>query len=134
MSISDEEKQQIIERLRLEQQLRTELQTSDEEEKTPSRFKWLESKFGILIVGAIVSGILVPVFQYTQETIKWKRQNRYENVKYNLGMMREGMKEFVFVHEFVAEAYERARPFIENPTLSQKEFDTYYQQQLDMQS
>jgi hypothetical protein len=133
MSITPEEKDQIIERLRLESDLRKELQ-GEQEPKKRSRFAWVESKIGILIVGALVSGILVPIFQYTQETIKWRRQNRYENVKYRVGMMREGIKEFVFVHEFIAEAYEQARPLVENPVISQKDIDDYNQKQFELQS
>ena len=133
MSITPEEKDQIIERLRLESDLRKELQ-GEQEPKKRSRFAWVESKIGILIVGALVSGILVPIFQYTQETIKWRRQNRYENVKYRVGMMREGIKEFVFVHEFIAEAYEQARPLVENPVIGQKDIDDYNQKQFELQS
>jgi len=133
MSMSPEEKNRIIERLRLESDLRKELQ-SEQEPKKRSRFAWVESKLGILIVGALVSGVLVPIFQYTQETIKWRRQNRYENVKYRVGIMRDGIKEFVFVHEFNAEAYELARPLLENPVISQKDVDDYNQQQFELQS
>src|SRR5262249_23018184 len=62
------------------------------------------------------------------------RQNRYENVKYRVGVMREGIKEFVFVHEFIAEAYEHARPLLETSTVSQKEIDDYNRQQFELQS
>lgn len=133
MTLTDGDKERIIERLQLERDIRNQLQAA-EEPKKKSRFAWVDSKVGILILGAIVSGVLVPIFQYTQETIKWKRQNRYENVKFRLGMMREGMKEFVFVHEFIAEAYEHARPLVENPIVTQKDVDLYYQQQLELQS
>jgi len=133
MSITPEDKNQIIERLRLESELRKELQSEQAPQKR-SRFAWLESKIGILFVGALVSGILVPIFQYTQETIKWKRQNRYENVKYRVGVMRDALKEFVFVHEFIAEAYEQARPLVENPIVTQKDIDDYNRQQFELQT
>lgn len=133
MPLTSEEKNQIIERLRFESDLRKELQ-GEQEPKKRSRFAWVESKIGILLVGALVSGILVPVFQYTQEKIKWKRQNRYENVKYRVGMMRDALKEFVFVHEFIAQAYEQARPLVENPVITQKDIDDYNQQQFALQS
>jgi hypothetical protein len=108
--------------------------SSSEAEQASSQSRWYESKIGLLLIGSVLSGILVPLFQYTQETIKWKRQNRYENVKYQLGMMRDGMKEFVMIHAFNAEAYERIRPFAENTTVNAKDFETYASQHLDMQN
>src|ERR1051325_11030873 len=97
--------------------------SSSQAEQASSKSRWYESKIGLLLIGSVLSGILVPIFQYTQETIKWKRQNRYENVKYRLGMMRDGMKEFVYVHAFNAEAYERIRPFADNPKVVKQDFD-----------
>jgi hypothetical protein len=132
--LSQEEKDKIIERIQFETEVRKEVQSAGTEEKKPAKHAWLESKLILLLVGSLLSGILVPLFQYTQETIKWKRQNRYENVKFRLGMMRDGMKEFVYVHAFNAEAYERIRPFVDNPNVERKDFDSYNTQHIEMQN
>src|SRR6185295_1522004 len=101
--LTDEEKNKIIERVQFEAQIRKDIQAASRDDDKPTKARWLDSKMALLLIGSVLSGVLVPLFQYTQETIKWKRQNRYENVKYRLGMMRDGMKEFVFVHAFNAE-------------------------------
>jgi hypothetical protein len=132
--LSEEEKNRIIERVQFETQIRKDVQAASASDEKPARSRWLDSKVGLLLIGSLLSGVLVPLFQYTQETIKWRRQNRYENVKYRLGMMRDGMKEFVFVHAFNAEAYERIRPFAENKVVDKKEFDSYYSQHIEMQN
>ncbi len=132
--LSEEEKNRIVERVQFETQVRKEVQSAGKDEQKPAKYAWLETKLGLLLIGSLLSGILVPLFQYTQETIKWKRQNRYENVKYRLGMMREGMKEFVYVHAFNAEAYERIRPFVDNPNVEKKDFDNYSSQHIEMQN
>ena len=130
--LTEEQKAVIIERLQFEKQIRKELQDSSED-KQP-KFGWLQSKLGLLLMGGLLTGILVPMFQYTQETVNWKRQNRFENTKYRLTMMRDGLKEFVFAHAYVAEAYERARPFLDDPTVTKKDFELYKSQKLDMQN
>jgi len=132
--LSEEEKNRIVERLQFETRIRKEIQAASASEERPAKARWLDSKLGLLLIASLLSGVLVPLFQYTQETIKWRRQNRYENVKYRLGMMRDGMKEFVFVHAFNAEAYERIRPFAENKVVDKKDFDTYYSQHIEMQN
>lgn len=130
--ISDEEKARIVERVQFENQIRKELAGDEKKEPKRSRWLWLESKLGLLIIAALISGILVPLFQFTQETIKWTRQNRYDNVKYRLEMIRNGMKELTLVHAFVAEAYERTRSFINSETLENKAIDSYRNQMVEM--
>ena len=132
--LNEEEKNQIVERVQFETRIRKEIQAASASEERPARPRWFDSKLGLLLIGSLLSGVLVPLFQYTQETIRWRRQNRYENVKFRLGMMRDGMKEFVFVHAFNAEAYERIRPFAENKTVDKKEFDSYSTQHIEMQN
>ncbi|HET6670519.1 MAG TPA: hypothetical protein VFH15_09825 [Pyrinomonadaceae bacterium] len=132
--LTEEEKNRIVERVQFEAQIRKDIQPAATDDNKPSKLRWLDSKLGILLIGSLLTGVLVPVFQYTQETIKWKRQNRYENVKYRLGMMRDGMKEFVFVHAFNAEAYERIRPFAESQVVQKKDFETYFSQHVEMQN
>jgi hypothetical protein len=130
--ISDEEKAKIVERIQFETQIRNDLAKSEKEQSKAIRWSWLESKLGILLIGALISGILVPLFQFTQEKIKWTRQNRYENMKYRLEMVRNGIKELTFIHAFVAEAYERTRPFVNNETPDAKMLKSYQSQIIEM--
>lgn len=131
--ISDEEKARILERVRLENQIKKEITDSEEKEGKKTKWSFLQSKLGLLVIGSFITGILVPLFQFTQETIKWTRQNRYDNVKHHLEMIRSGMKELTAVQPFVAEAYERARPLIESKMDDQKRLDQYRIEIADMQ-
>lgn len=105
--ISDEDRAKIVERIKAENEIRKELAESEGGKK--NRCSWLESKFSLLIIGAILTGVLIPTFQATQETIKWSRQNRYDNLKYRLDSARSAMKELTITHAFVAEAFERVK-------------------------
>ncbi|MEQ1558164.1 MAG: hypothetical protein ABL933_04405 [Methyloglobulus sp.] len=105
--ISNEDRAKIVERIRAENEIRKELAESEDGKK--NRCSWLESKFSLLIIGAILTGVLIPTFQATQETIKWSRQNRYDNLKYRLDSARVAMKELTITHAFVAEAFERVK-------------------------
>jgi len=96
--LSDEEKQQIIEKLAFEKEVRGSLQKTDNGTSPPGSFAWLESKLGLLLIGALLSGVLIPTFQCTQETFKWTRQNFYDNIKFQLSIIREGLKEFILIH------------------------------------
>lgn len=132
--ISDEEKARIISQVRFENLIRKELEKEKKEEATPSRWSWLQSKLGLLLIGALISGFLVPLFQYTYETIKWTRQNRYDNLKYRLEMLRNGIKEMTLVQSFVAEAYERTRPLLKSKTLDPETVEVYRSKMMEMQN
>lgn len=127
--LSDEERERIVERLRVEAQLRKQL-SGEEDKRKPSRWGWLESKLGLLILGAIVSGLLVPFLQKTQEDIKWVRQNRYDNLKYRVESVRAAIKELTLTHTFVAEAVERAH--VEGEPRSRADTDAYKKQLVEM--
>ena len=104
--LTEEEKREITERLRAELQIRSELQPPP---PAPPKHAWLQSPLSLLVAGFILTGVLVPLLQFSQETIKWRRANRYENTKYRLTMMRECLKEFVYLWALTAEAYQRSQ-------------------------
>jgi hypothetical protein len=106
--ISDEDRVKIAERIRAENEIRKELAESEADKKA-SRWSWIENKLSLMVIGAILTGILVPTFQATQESIKWARQNQYDNLKYRIEAARSAMKELTITHAFVAEAFERLR-------------------------
>jgi hypothetical protein len=130
--ISDEEKARIISQVRFENLIRKELKNEEQKETKPTRWSWLHSKLGLLLIGALISGFLVPLFQYTYETIKWTRQNRYDNIKYRLEMVRSGIKEMALVQSFIAEAYERTRPLFKSKVLDPKTVNLYRSKMIEM--
>jgi len=79
--------------------------------------RWIDAKASFLegqakgltqashvLIGSLVTGLLVPVFQYTQQTFSWRRQNHYDNSKYRLPMMRDCLREFVSLSAYSGEA------------------------------
>lgn len=128
--LSDEEKQNIIQRVHFEQEVKSGLaQTS-----RSKRFAWINSKVSLLIIGAIITGILVPQFQSIQQSLEWKRQNRYDTVNFRLGKMREGLREFVYLSKFSSEAYERIQPFMSAKTVTVEEYKDFMQQFIELQN
>ena len=78
--------------------------------------------------------MLIPIFQTTQETIKWTRQNRYDILKYRLESARSAMKELALTHAFMAEAFERKRAFQSDKLLTEKAREDYRTQGVEMQN
>ena len=55
------------------------IQKKDGREKNePTKESWVNSKIGLLVIGALLSGIIVPTFQYSQKFFEWKRANQYQ--------------------------------------------------------
>ncbi len=105
---TEEIKKDILARLQIEREVREQLarQQSESAPARKSSWAWLESRFGLLLIGAILSGVLVPTFQFTQEQIKWHRQNRYDSLERQLGSIRESLKQFIAVQALSAELYD----------------------------
>lgn len=105
---NEQVKNEILMRLEIEREVRKQLDQGREEEAAPAkgRWKWLESKLALLIIGSLITGILVPTFQYTQEKFKWHRQNRYDNLERQLASIRESLKQFIAVQAMSAELYD----------------------------
>ena len=74
---SEEIGKEVAVRLEIERQVREQLRNSENRgaAQNKSRWAWLDSKLALLIIGAVISGVLVPRFQFTQEKIDWQRQN-----------------------------------------------------------
>lgn len=111
-------KNEILAKLEIEREVREQLgcQKSDQDVLTKKGpWAWLDSKLGLLLIGAIISGVLVPTFQFTQEEIKWRRQNRYDNLERQLGSMRESLKQFITVQALSAELYDLGLAVLDKP-------------------
>lgn len=131
--MSDDDRERIVDRLRLESEVRKQLESEAVGIKK-DRWAWMESKLGLLLIGAVLTGILIPLFQATQETIRWTRQNRYDNLKYRLESTRSAMRELTLTHTFVAEAYERTKAVVGKSSTTKEKQANYESQVLEMQN
>jgi hypothetical protein len=112
-------KNEILIRLEIEREVRRQLDQSRDLNAGPkkSAWVWLESKLALLIIGAVLSGVLVPTFQFTQEKIKWHKQNRYDSLERQLGSIRESLKQFIAVQALSAELYDLGLRIIDTRTV-----------------
>ena len=118
---TEEIKAQILTKLQIEREVREQLERQQGDQNAPLKkrpWAWLESRFGLLVIGAIVSGILVPIFQYTQEAIKWQKQNRYSSLERQQGSMRESLKQFIAVQALSAELYDLGLAIMDAPSMT----------------
>lgn len=105
---SDKIGKEVAVRLEIERQVREQLPNLEDQgaAQKRSRWAWLDSKLALLIIGAVISGVLIPRFQFTQEKINWQRQNRYNTVERQLGSIRDSLKQFIAVQGISAELYD----------------------------
>jgi len=116
---TDQIRNEVLTRLEVEREVREQLARQHGEPGAStgkSRWAWLDSKLGLLLIGAVISGVLVPTFQFTQEEIRWHRQNRYESLERQLDSMRESLKQFIAVQALSAELYDLGLAVLETPT------------------
>jgi hypothetical protein len=71
-----------------------------------SKKSWANTKLGLLIIGAIISGILIPTFQYTQRFFEWRRQNQYNSYSENLQNKKLLLSKFIESMSHLAESHE----------------------------
>lgn len=102
--LTPEEKERIVERIRFEEQLRKEL--ADSGRSAPS--KW-NSKIRLLLVGSLMTGVLVPCFQFFQSKLEWHRQNAFEHTQFRLTTARDCLREFAAVQAYAPEILDRVR-------------------------
>jgi hypothetical protein len=114
---AEEVKNEILARLAIEREVREQLarQQAEPAPQKKSRWSWVETKLGLLVIGAVVSGILVPVFQYTQERVKWRQQNNYNSLVLQLTNMRESLKQFIAVQVLSSELYALGLEVVQGP-------------------
>lgn len=97
----DDLREQILLRLRVEQEVRDQLALQQEQAGPPAPpppWSWLDSKLGLLLLGALITGVLVPSFQFTQESLSWTRQNRYDELKLQRAGIHESLRQFLAAH------------------------------------
>jgi hypothetical protein len=105
---SEEIGKEVAVKLEIDRQVREQLRNLEDQgaARKRSRWAWLDSKLTLLIIGAVISGVLVPRFQFTQEKINWQRKNRYNTVERQLGNIRDSLKQFIAVQGISAELYD----------------------------
>lgn len=99
-----------------------------------TKFAWLNSKLFLLLIGSLMTGILVPWFQYSQEKLEWKRQNQYSDTNFKIEMMRDSLKEFVYLSTYAAEAYEISITFFETTPSTPSIYEGFEQRYIDLQN
>lgn len=99
-----------------------------------TKFAWLNSKLFLLLIGSLMTGILVPWFQYFQEKLEWKRQNQYSDINFKIEMMRDSLKEFVYLSTYAAEAYEISVTFFEITPSTPSIYEGFEQRYIDLQN
>jgi hypothetical protein len=102
--LTPEEKERIIERVKFEEKIRGELGHPD---KQPSS-RW-NSKIALLLIGSLITGVLVPWFQFIQNRLAWRRQNAFEHTQFRLKTARDCLNEFVILQVYLIEVLERGR-------------------------
>lgn len=139
--LSEKEKTQIRERIQLEEEIRREVRDEidnrgkkSEDVVLPKRFSWLNSRVVLLLLGGIITGGLVPWFQYTQKTLEWRRQNQFDDIHFRLSKMRGCLEEFVYLSTYNAEAYERTKPFFSAIHLSEDSYKSFEKQIIELQN
>ncbi|MEN3332067.1 MAG: hypothetical protein V7641_1432 [Blastocatellia bacterium] len=131
--LSPEEKEKIRERIQFEDELREALSTKEPSWKE-SIWNKASSGLGLLILGSIITGVLVPIFQNRQKTLEWERQVRYENVKYDLEMRRECLKEFMLIGAFLSQFIELVQPYMNEKPISKKDYEELDKKLREIQS
>ena len=128
--LPEEEKSNIMEKVKFELEIKKSLSTPEEDKNS----SWINSKIGLLLIGSLITGILVPWFQFTQKTIEWKRQNRFDSVNYKLEMMRDCVRNFVILQAYRAEAYERVQPYLLKASLTKDDYNVFKNQYIELQN
>jgi hypothetical protein len=98
--LTKKEKDNIRERAIFESEIKKSL------EEPENKKSWVNSNIAILIIGSIISGILVPLFQYSHKSIEWRRQNQYENYKLSIENKENFLKEFIVLSALLSEIIE----------------------------
>lgn len=124
--LTEEDKNKIIERIQLEREIRKALAEQDSKTKAKSLprsvFDFASSGLGLLLIGGSLTGFLVPTFQAYQRKLEWERQIRYENVKFNLGMRRDCLKEMMIAGTYLSTIFESITPYKNEQPISKDEY------------
>jgi len=90
--LTQDEKEHIIERVKFEEKIRCEF---GHEVKRP--ISWWNSKIALLLIGSLITGVLVPWFQFIQNRLEWRQQNAFEHTQFRLENARNCLREFVIL-------------------------------------
>jgi len=133
--LTEDEKNRILERVEFEEKVRKGLLEKDRQGESFGAAFWekASSGLGLLIIGSVITGFLVPVYQDRQKTLEWERQIRYENVKYSLDMRRDCLREFMLTGTYISEIVEVLEPYRNEQPISKAEYEQLEQKLLELQ-
>ncbi len=120
-TLSEEEKNQIIQRVEFEKQLR------QESKPAPKKSVWstLNSGLGLLLLTTVLSAVIVPQFQAAWQTRDWRLKTRAENVKFKLGKMRDGLQLVTGLNSSTSRGVAIAQRLTSPLQLTPAEYGTY---------
>lgn len=124
--LTDEEKARIIERLEFERAVRESIAKKESPKKSFS--EWLNSSIGLLVIGALISGVLIPLFQLTQKSIETKRANRFENMTFYLAKLRESLQDFAAITALNAEVIEQYEKLVSSRKIVKSDYNAFADQ------
>jgi len=128
--MSEAEKAAIVARLELEQTIRATL--AEKTKQGTSRWQLLNSGIGLLVVGFLLTGILVPIFQYTSKIFESRRLDRFETLTARIQVMRESHRDLVGTSVSPSEAYERVKPFLSPLSIKEKDLSEYRKEMFEI--
>lgn len=120
--MTPEEKKQILERLTIENDIRKNFFSVNDKKESKS---WFNSNIAILLIGSLLTGVLIPIFQLNQKRIEWKRQNQYENYKENIENKEKFLKEFIHLSTFTSEIQELSINMLRNDSVDTSSYNDY---------
>jgi hypothetical protein len=132
-TLTEADRRAIADRVALEVRLRQEIESPKKHEPKRGVRGWLESSFVLLLLGSALTGLLVPYLQQQQESVKWRRQNQYDNFKYRLTQMRQCLQDFLNLTAYPSDVNEIAKPVVANASVDGKQFDQFSLRFRDLQ-
>jgi hypothetical protein len=136
--LTEEEKDRLVERIQLERDIKRAIAEEEPQKRgTPllqNVWGLASSGLGLLLIGGVITGFLVPSFQAYQKKLEWERQIRYENVKFNLGMRRDCLKEVMIAGTYVSAIIGLITPYKNDQPITKDEYEKLRLQLLSLQN
>jgi hypothetical protein len=136
--LTEEEKDRLVERIQLERDIKRAIAEEEpQKRRTPllqNVWGLASSGLGLLLIGGVITGFLVPSFQAYQKKLEWERQIRYENVKFNLGMRRDCLKEVMIAGTYVSAIIGLITPYKNDQPITKDEYEKLRLQLLSLQN
>lgn len=130
VGLSEAEKSHIVAQVEFERRVREVIAKPDEKKKS-----WGNSALGLLIVGSLLSGLLVPSFQYTEKAFDTRRSSHYETLTFRLTVLRQTLADLALGSSFNDQTWvQLQRPRYAGPSDRPKAYTTFLDAVADVQA